>query len=319
MIYMVLILLFLSMLFVSLTILTYAGDRMNPATQRLLRLNQPPREVLLDRITRQGRESEEELEGFFTRIKEKVIGLFSMLNAKNIENLSQTERLRFTKAGIRGSRQVQAYLGIRTTSSVALPAIYLVYGLMEGQGSLTILFLLILSFVAGYSLFNLWLTGKIRKRNRMIGRNVHDAIDLLMICLEAGLGLNVALLKVGENMRYINLVLAEEFLLLNHEIQAGSTRIEAYRNMRNRINVRELRSLLTMLIQSETLGTSLGQVLKAYSDTLRTKIRQNAEEQANKAGVKMAIPLVIFIFPPLFVVVLGPAVLQVIRLLEKFF
>jgi tight adherence protein C len=292
---------------------------MNPATQRLLRLNQPPREVLLDRIIRQGRESEEEQESLLTVIKEKVIGLVSILNTKNIENLSHTERLRFTKAGIRGSGQVQAYLGIRTTFSITLSSTYLVYGLIKGHGSLTILFLLMLSFVAGYSLFNLWLTSKIRKRNQMIGRNVHDAIDLLMICLEAGLGLNVALLKVGENMRYINVVLSEEFLLLNHEIQAGSTRIEAYRNMRNRVNVRELRSLLTMLIQSETLGTSLGQVLKAYSDTLRTKIRQNAEEQANKAGVKMAIPLVVFIFPPLFVVVLGPAVLQVIRLLEKFF
>jgi tight adherence protein C len=318
MIYLVAALVFLSLLFVSLTVLSYVQDRLNPATRRLLRLNRTPKEILLDRMTRQQIQEEEEIESIFVRLKGKLIELVSSLNVRTIESYSQAERIRFSKAGIRGVTQVRVYLGIRTLLSVVFPALYLVYALMKGHSITTIFLMGIFSFVAGRFLFNLLITNKIKRRNQIVSKNVHDAIDLLMVCLEAGLGLNIALLKVGENLRFINLVLAEEFLLLNHEIQAGSTRVEAYRNMRNRTDVRELRSLLTMLIQSETLGTSLGQVLRAYSDTLRTKIRQQAEERANKAGVKLAFPLVIFIFPPLFLVVLGPAVIRVVKLLKTF-
>jgi tight adherence protein C len=317
MVYLASALIFLALLFLSFAVLNYMGDRLNPATRRLLRMGNPSREQLLSRITRQ-REEVREGPGLFEKIKDRIMRFLASLTVTDIESLPQRERLRFSKAGIRGVNQVRIYLGIRTFLSVALLSIYLFYAILRQHPPLTILLMGTFSFILGRLLFNLLITSKIKKRNQYISRNVHDAIDLLMICLEAGLGLNVALLKVGENLRYINGTLAEEFLLLNHEVQAGSTRVEAYRNMRNRTDVRELRSLLTMLIQSETLGTSLGQVLRAYSDTLRTKIQQKAEERANKAGVKLAIPLVLFIFPPLFVVILGPAVLQAIRLLKNF-
>ncbi len=317
MLFLVFILIFLAMLFVSLTVLVYARERMNPATQRLLRLNQPSREALLDRIIRQEKTVDERAKPI-AKIKEKITVLISSLTTEGADSMSPEERIRYSKAGIRGANHLKVYMGIRTVLSAAVPSLYLLFALVSGHNILTIMLLGFCSFLAGRFLFELLIRNRIKSRNRLIGRNVHDAIDLLTICLEAGLGLNVALLKVGDNLKYINVALADEFLLLNHEIQAGSTRIEAYRNMRNRTEVRELRSLLTMLIQSETLGTSLGQVLRIYSDTLRTKIRQRAEERATKAGVKLAIPLVLFIFPPLFVVILGPALIQAVKLLRGF-
>jgi tight adherence protein C len=310
-------LIFLSILFVSLSVLVYARDRMNPATQRLLRLSQPNRDILIDRATRQQEEPEEGVSRL-EMITDRLSVLLTSLTAENPDGISPEDRIRFSKAGIRGEQQIRLWLGIRSILTAAVPALYVIFAIVAGHNFTTFLLMLILSFLLGRTLFRMLISNRIKKRNQMIGKNVHDAIDLLTVCLEAGLGLNIALQKVGENLRYINIALAEEFLLLNHEIQAGSTRVEAYRNMRNRTDVRELRSLLTMLIQSETLGTSLGQVLRTYSDTLRTKIRQKAEEQATKAGVKLAIPLVLFIFPPLFVVILGPALLQVVKLMKGF-
>jgi len=310
-------LIFFAFLFISLLILFYLRDRMNPATQRLLRLNQPSRDLLFERL-RRPEQPEEEIENILERIRDKATDVLSKLTVKSFEALTEDTRLKFSKAGIRGASQIRIYLGIRTLIVIAFPTVAIFFSIIRGYEVRILVMLVLFSLLVAWSFYGLIIRQKIKRRNQSVSRNVHDAIDLLMICLEAGLGLNVALLKVGENLRFINIVLAEEFLLLNHEIQAGSTRVEAYRNMRNRTEVRELRSLLTMLIQSETLGTSLGQVLRAYSDTLRTKIRQKAEEQANKAGVKLAIPLVLFIFPPLFVVVLGPAVLQAMKLLKTF-
>jgi pilus assembly protein TadC len=221
MLFLVFILLFLSLLFVSLTILVYARDRMNPATQRLLKLNQPSKETLIDRITRQEKVIEEK-EQPLEKVKEMLAGLISSLTAEGHEALSPEEKIRFSKAGIRGQTQLKIYLGIRTVLSAAVPSLYLLFAMVSGHSLLMILLMGLLSFLVGRFMFVLLIRSRIKKRNKTIGQNIHDAIDLLTICLEAGLGLNVALLKVGENLKYINIALADEFLLLNHEIQAGS-------------------------------------------------------------------------------------------------
>ncbi len=136
-----------------------------------------------------------------------------------------------------------------------------------------------------------------------------------MVCVEAGLGLNQAIVRVAEEMRHISVAMAEELAMVNLEIRAGQPRDEALRNLGERTGLEDIRSLVGMLIQTERFGTSIAQALRVHSDTLRVKRRQRAEETAAKMSVKMLFPLVLCIMPALLILVMGPAILQIIRAL----
>jgi tight adherence protein C len=138
-------------------------------------------------------------------------------------------------------------------------------------------------------------------------------LDLLVICVEAGLGLDQALLRVAEELRITHPELFEELQLVNLEMRVGKTRIEALRELAKRTGLDDIKALVSMLIQTERFGTSIAQSLRVHSDELRMKRRQRAEEKAAKMSVKMVPVLVFFIFPALMVVILGPAVLQIMR------
>lgn len=164
-----------------------------------------------------------------------------------------------------------------------------------------------------------WLTGAVARRREEIRLSMPDALDLLVICMEAGLGMDQALIRVGQEMRLSHPALGEELLLINLEQRAGKTRLDAWRNMAERTNLDIVRSFVTMLIQTERFGTPISKSLGHFADALRTKRRQQAEEQAAKTTIKMVFPLVLFIFPSMFIVLLAPAVIQISRVLQTVF
>jgi tight adherence protein C len=145
-----------------------------------------------------------------------------------------------------------------------------------------------------------------------------DALDLMVVCVEAGLGLNQALQRVSEEITILSPALGEQMGLVNLEIRAGTPRDEALRNFANRTDLDDVRALSTILIQTERFGTSIGQALRVQSDVLRTKRRQRVEEASAKTAIKMLFPLVFCIFPAMFLVILGPGVIQALKVLGGF-
>jgi len=176
---------------------------------------------------------------------------------------------------------------------------------------------IIIAFVAGFFLPRYFLGRMIKKRQRLIRWGLADALDLMVVSVEAGLGLNAAMLKVSSELREVHLPVASEFELANLEIRVGRERDEALRNLAERTGVDDLHSLVAMLIQTDKFGTSIAKGLRVFSDSLRTKRRQRAEQEAQKAAVKLLLPLACFLFPTLFIAILGPAALNLMDTLGK--
>ncbi|MFZ3101521.1 MAG: type II secretion system F family protein [Desulfitobacteriaceae bacterium] len=194
-------------------------------------------------------------------------------------------------------------------------------GMVSGLGAFGLLSLLstaylqnfglaISGIVIGYMLPDFWLKAKVRSRQVEIVDTLPDVLDLLTVSVEAGLGFDAALLKVSEKQKG---VLGQEFLRVLQEIKMGRPRREALRDMSKRIEVEDLSSLIASLVQADQLGISIGGVLRNQAGQIRQKRRQRSEEKAQKAPIKIMIPLVFFIFPSVFIVILGPAVIQVIQ------
>jgi tight adherence protein C len=171
----------------------------------------------------------------------------------------------------------------------------------------------LLTAALGFFLPGLVVERKIRARQTQITNGLPDALDILIVCIEAGSAIDQAILKSAEELQVSHPALAHELQLVNIETRAGKPRIEAFKNFAERTRVDDVRSLVAMLVQTDRFGTSVAQALKTYADVLRTKRRQRAEEKAAKLGVKLVFPLVFFLFPALYVVTLGPAVVQYIR------
>ena len=220
-------------------------------------------------------------------------------------------RQKLIRAGYRGQDAVPLYYSMRVLSLVvgAVVIISLVPSL-QGRN-------LVIWVVAGGAVFWMLPAGVLRRKIRLRQKEIQialpDALDMLVICVEAGLGLNQALVRVSDEVENMSSVLSEELQIVNLEMRAGTPREDALRNLGERTDVPDLRALATMLIQTDRFGTSIAQALRVHSDTLRTKRRQRAEEAAAKTTIKMVPPLVFFIFPAIFVVVLGPAMLHLMN------
>ena len=167
--------------------------------------------------------------------------------------------------------------------------------------------------VLGYMAPGLLLDRQIAKRKLRIENGLPDALDLLIVSIEAGLALDQAILKTGEELSIAHPEVAEEFRLINVETRAGKPRIEAFKNFASRTKVDDVRALVAMLIQTDRFGTSVAQALRTHAEVSRTKRRQRAEERAAKIGVKMVFPLVFCLFPAFYVVTLGPAIIKLIH------
>ena len=219
-------------------------------------------------------------------------------------------RLRLVQAGYRRDEALTIFFGIRVAFSLLLFALFATSviakpNLMMALGGLGL----------GYVLPGMVLARLAKRRAHRIRLSLADMLDLLVVSVEAGLGLDQALTRVGQELAFAYPELSDELRLINLELRAGKPRPEALRNLADRTGVDDLSSLVTMLIQTDKFGTSVAQSLRVYSETLRTKRRQRAEEAAAKTGVKMVFPLVLCIFPAIWVVTIGPAAIKFITVL----
>ena len=167
--------------------------------------------------------------------------------------------------------------------------------------------------IVGYMLPGFWLGRQAEKRKKLINNGLPDALDLLIVCVEAGMGLDMGISKAAEELVVSHPPLAEELGMIVTEIRSGKPRMEAFKNFAERTKVEDVRQLVSMLIQTDRFGTSVSQALRTQAEVSRTKRRQRAEEKAQKLGVKMVFPLVFCLFPAMFVVTIGPAVIKFAR------
>ena len=224
-------------------------------------------------------------------------------------------RTKLLRAGIESPTAPQMYYLLRVISLALFPILAWVIG---PKSSNLIFFSAIgLGFYVGFIVPLAMLDRLVRTRQERITRSVPDALDLLVVCVEAGISLDAAILRVSRELRFLHGELADELSVVNRVTNAGVTRERALRGLWERTGVVELRTIGSSMVQSEKLGTSIANVLRVASDTLRRKRRQAAEKRAKQAPLKMTFPLLLFILPALFVVVLGPAIFVVIKELGK--
>jgi tight adherence protein C len=261
-------------------------------------------ELTTGRVRDDGEEEKsrfESLVGFVKRVGEKA--------PRSPKELG-TLRLRLVQAGYRRDEALTVFFGIRIVFALMLFVLFATPIVMKpnillGLGGLGI----------GYILPGMVLARLAKRRSHRIRLSLADALDLMVVSVEAGLGLDQALQRVGTELAFAYPDLSDELRLVNLELRAGKARPEALRNLADRTGVDDLGSLVTMLIQTDKFGTSVAQALRVYSETLRTKRRQRAEEAAAKTGVKMVFPLVFCIFPAIWVVTIGPAAIKFIKVL----
>ncbi|CAB3771416.1 type II secretion system F family protein [Paraburkholderia solisilvae] len=226
-------------------------------------------------------------------------------------------RVRFLNAGLRSEAAPTIYFAAKTVLALALPALVLLAlsaKLHDAPMMLTLAMVLGASAL-GFYLPNGVLARLIERRKLALFEDLPDAVDLMTVCVEAGLGFDAALARVTEELGMRSKALRDEFELALLELRAGSGRDRALRNLALRTGVEDIDTLTTMLIQADRFGTSIGDSLRVYTDNLRTKRRLRAEETAAKIALKLLFPLIFFIFPTLLIVLIGPAALQAMRML----
>ena len=238
------------------------------------------------------------------RMRDGLATVGKLLPSPSAKQASRTQ-LMMIRAGYRSPEAILAMRGFKLLFPIALLAVVYFTGLYKTNEILMPL----LALGIGYLVPDMLLSWRVRARQTKLRRALPDALDLLVICVEAGLGLDQAMVKVSQDMRIAHHELSEELQLVNLEMRIGKTRIDALRELSRRTGLDDLKSLVAMLIQTERFGTSIAQSLRVFSDDMRVKRRQRAEEMSAKTTVKMVPPLVFFIFPALMVVILGPAVL----------
>ena len=220
-------------------------------------------------------------------------------------------------AGFRSADAPIIYRGMQLVSMAGFPLIVAGVCAVLARPLQSALIYIILAFVVGFILPRYFLGRVTKNRQRNLRWGLADALDLMVVSVEAGLGLNAAMMKVATEMKDVHPAVATEFELANLEIRVGRDRDEALRNLAERTGIDDLRSLVAMLIQTDKFGTSIAKGLRVFSDSLRTKRRQRAEQEAQKAAVKLLFPLACFLFPTLFIAILGPAFLNLIDVLGR--
>jgi tight adherence protein C len=226
-------------------------------------------------------------------------------------------RIHFMNAGYRNETAPMVYFLAKTLLTFALPLMLILYIMISGMNLKANLLLLFIVAAAGlgYFLPNVFLERRIAYRKREILDSFPDAMDLIIVCVESGLGLDAALARVSEEMHMISPTLGEELHLINLELRAGSSRERALRNLALRTGVEDIDTLVAMLVQSDRFGTSIAQALRVHAENLRTKRRLRAEEAAAKIALKLLVPLIFFIFPSMLLVLLGPALISIHRIM----
>jgi len=244
---------------------------------------------------------------------ESFIDPFQRVLPRSPEEVGVIQK-RLMWAGLRKDAHLKIFYGAKVILPVALVVLVSVTRAYQ-YGPF---FVYAMAVALGFLLPDFWLGWRIDKRQDDIRLALPEALDLLVICIEAGLGLDQAVIRVADEIKLSQPLLSEELNTVNLEQRAGRPRAEAWKNLAGRTDVDSVRALVSMLIQADTFGTSIAQSLRVHSDGLRTQRRQQAEEQAAKTTVKLVFPLVLFIFPSLFVVTLGPSLITISDMFKKY-
>ena len=219
-------------------------------------------------------------------------------------------RKQLMQAGFRSHNAPITYRALQITTMFGLPLLTAAFYVMTARPLDSALLPILLAFILGFFIPRFILKRMIKRRMLRIQWGLADALDLMVVCVEAGLGLNAALIRISDELKDVHPDISDEFGLVNLEIRVGRSREEAFRNLAERTGVEDLRSLVAMLIQADRFGTSITRAIRVYSNSLRMKRRQRAEQAAQKAAVKLLFPLAAFLFPTLFIAILGPAALN---------
>ena len=224
-------------------------------------------------------------------------------------------RQRLLQAGYRGRTALEAFTAVRTVFAVALPALTFAFVVIFAPTlkPVFVVFWVLIAAAAGYYVPGLWVTNKLQNRQEALMRSFPDALDLLVSSVEAGLGLDAAFRRVAQEMESAAPELANELQAVNHEVAAGVPRLEALRHLDDRTGLAEVNSLVNVLTQAERFGTSVARALRVHADLVRRKRMLNAEERAAKISPKLTVAMILFIMPTIFLVLVGPAVINVAR------
>jgi tight adherence protein C len=242
---------------------------------------------------------------------------FARMNQpSNVEEVRATRR-QLINAGYRSRKAPVFFVGAKLLLAIVIVCLLaMIPAKLLGFPSVSILtFYYVLVAACGYYAPALWLRRAIAIRKDALQRAIPDALDLMVVCMEAGLGLDQAIGRVGEEVKRAHPKLSDELNILALELRTGVSRQEALRNLAHRTDLEEVRNLVALLVQTDRFGTSIGQALRVHADSMRTKRQLRAEELAAKLPVKMLLPLIFFIFPSMFIVVIGPACIKIVRVL----
>jgi tight adherence protein C len=242
-----------------------------------------------------------------------VVEQFERVVPKSTAEISVVQQ-RLIRAGYRSDSAVNLFYGAK----VLVPLIFCVLAFATGAGSYSPFFVYLIAIGLGFIAPDFWLSNRISSRQAHIRRGLPDVLDLLVICIEAGLSLDQAVIRTAEELNLAQPAICDELAIVVLEQRAGLPRADAWKHFAERTNVESVRNLVSVLVQSEKFGTSIAKTLRVHSDTLRTQRRQTVEEQAAKTTVKLVFPLVLFIFPSLFLVTLGPAAITVMESFDKY-
>jgi tight adherence protein C len=291
-------------------LLSTISNRNSQAEERLERIGRPKSLMEIEMAQAEGKSSR------FQGLKDAFSNIGGVMDGGN-EAERGTLRVSLMNAGFRSENAVAVYQGIRIVCLVVflLPALFF-FLLKDGFTMKSIQWTVILGGL-GFYLPQITLWHLRTTRQKEIFLSLPDALDLLVVCVESGLGLDAALRKVTEEMKDHAKIICEEFQLANLQLQMGRPRREVLHDLGVRTGVDDVRSLAAILIQADRFGSSIAQALRVQSDSMRTRRRQLAEEKAAKTAVQLIFPLVLFIFPAIFVVLVGPAAIQIQRNLLK--
>jgi tight adherence protein C len=306
--YFIILVIFIFFTLISYFILNILIKRTDPGIKRLKDVDK-----LFDKSVPEEEKIKEESEskklGAGIRKISSRISSFSKTDEKKLSGIQKA----LIQAGYQKHEHLQNFMSLKVFLSFISLVALIMSGVISGKSLAIIIFLGLIAGLIGYIVPNIFLSLKIQQRQEQIASGLADALDFLVICVEAGMGLNSAIVRVGKELKLKCKPLAEELLVVNREIRTGLPRENALRNLSERNRVQDLKILAGSIILSDRLGTNISDTLRAQSDSLRTRIRQRAEEQAAKAGIKLLFPLVIFILPALFLIILGPGILLFIK------
>lgn len=290
-------------------LLTWISARNSRAEERLERMGRPKSLAEIDIATRR----EQSIGG----LKKMVEGIGASLAEQQSDIEKNSLRVKLANAGFRSESAPAVFQGLRLAGLVLFVLIGVVVGVISAGFTMESLMYVVVIGGLGFYLPSIGLWYLRTTRQKEIFLTLPDALDLMVVCVESGLGLDAAMRKVTDEMKGHARVIAEEFALANLQLQMGRPRREVLHDLGVRTGVDDVRSLAAILIQADRFGASIGQALRVQSDSMRTRRRQIAEEKAAKTAVQLIFPLVLFIFPGIFVVLVGPAAINIKRQLLK--